>query len=208
MPLPYRVVLTGGPCAGKSKALEALKRTFGDAVLVVPEASTILIEGGIPRPGHGVGGWSQEWQDDFEHATLALHRALDNMGERAAREQGAQVIVYDRSCLDGAAFVSGTVEEFCAQYGLSYGNELARFDMIIHLQSLAAWDPAQYMVYVGEKRLEDEAATANLREQKLLTVWGKHKRHVVVKGSPNITEKIEAVTKLVAEFVNGKTLFA
>jgi len=69
--------------------------------------------------------------------------------------------------------------------------------MIIHLQSLAAWDPAQYELYVGEHRVGEDVATANLREQKLLTVWEKHKRHVVVKGSPNLKEKVDRVTALI-----------
>ena len=47
-----KIVLTGGPCAGKTTALTELEKEFtekGYQVLMVPEAATILINSGI-RP--------------------------------------------------------------------------------------------------------------------------------------------------------------
>ena len=47
------IVITGGPCAGKSTAMDTIKETFGEmgyAVLFVSETATELINGGItPR---------------------------------------------------------------------------------------------------------------------------------------------------------------
>jgi hypothetical protein len=45
----YRIALTGGPCAGKSTALESIKTHFeknGFKVLIVPEVPTIVGKGG------------------------------------------------------------------------------------------------------------------------------------------------------------------
>ena len=47
-----KIVLTGGPCAGKTTALQQIEREFtekGYHVLIVPEAASILIGAGI-RP--------------------------------------------------------------------------------------------------------------------------------------------------------------
>jgi putative protein kinase ArgK-like GTPase of G3E family len=44
-----RILLTGGPCAGKSTALAAISQDLtqlGYKVLVVPEAATIIMKGG------------------------------------------------------------------------------------------------------------------------------------------------------------------
>ena len=44
-----RVLLTGGPCAGKTTALAAIKQDLtqlGYKVLVVPEAATLIMKGG------------------------------------------------------------------------------------------------------------------------------------------------------------------
>lgn len=48
-----RVVLTGGPCAGKSTALTRLKETcqqHGYECYTVPEIPTLMIDGGLPFP--------------------------------------------------------------------------------------------------------------------------------------------------------------
>ena len=44
-----RILLTGGPCAGKSTAIAAISQDLtqlGYKVLVVPEAATIIMKGG------------------------------------------------------------------------------------------------------------------------------------------------------------------
>ena len=45
-----KIVLTGGPCAGKSEAAKLIKEKFtaqGYVVLFVPETATELISGGV-----------------------------------------------------------------------------------------------------------------------------------------------------------------
>jgi hypothetical protein len=44
-----RVVLTGGPGAGKTAVLELARQYFCKHVLVLPEAAGILFGGGFPR---------------------------------------------------------------------------------------------------------------------------------------------------------------
>src|SRR5688500_11067731 len=43
------VVLTGGPGAGKTAVLEAVRRSFCRHIGVLPEAASILFGGGFPR---------------------------------------------------------------------------------------------------------------------------------------------------------------
>ena len=44
-----RIVLSGGPGGGKTTAADLFRREIGDRVVIVPEAATILFEGGFPR---------------------------------------------------------------------------------------------------------------------------------------------------------------
>lgn len=46
-----RVVLTGGPGAGKTATLELIRQSFCEHVKVLPEAAGILFGGGFPRGG-------------------------------------------------------------------------------------------------------------------------------------------------------------
>ena len=46
----YRIILTGGPCGGKTSCKDAIEKHFtnlGVAVYRVPEAATIFIQGGL-----------------------------------------------------------------------------------------------------------------------------------------------------------------
>ena len=55
-----QIVLTGGPCSGKTTVLNAIKKRFGTAVVASPEAATIPLSGGFPLPGRDL-DWSPEW---------------------------------------------------------------------------------------------------------------------------------------------------
>ena len=45
-----KVVLTGGPAAGKTAIADVLSRQLEKRICVVPESATILFKGGFPRP--------------------------------------------------------------------------------------------------------------------------------------------------------------
>lgn len=46
---PRRIVLTGGPGAGKTAVLEMMRKTLCEHVVVVPESAGIVFGGGFPR---------------------------------------------------------------------------------------------------------------------------------------------------------------
>jgi hypothetical protein len=64
---PRRVVLTGGPGAGKTATLEMIKQSFCDHVRVLPAAS-VVFGGGFPRPRAGDG------LDAAQRATFYVQR--------------------------------------------------------------------------------------------------------------------------------------
>jgi dephospho-CoA kinase len=43
-----KIVLTGGPCAGKTSCLRAIRAEFGEQVVTVPEVATLLLNNGFP----------------------------------------------------------------------------------------------------------------------------------------------------------------
>ena len=46
----YRIVLTGGPCGGKTSCKDAIEKHFSDkgiSIYHVPESATIFIQGGF-----------------------------------------------------------------------------------------------------------------------------------------------------------------
>src|SRR5437879_4150288 len=98
-----KIVLTGGPCSGKSTVHRALREQFPAQVVLVPEAATLLLGGGFPVPGQHL-PWSPEWQAVFQAAVLPLQHHLEDAYLLVAGSRGSKLVVCDRGVLDGAAY--------------------------------------------------------------------------------------------------------
>jgi len=99
------IVLTGGPCGGKSSSLDKIIETFaakGYDVLAAPEVPTILMNGGCRYPGID-GGKKLE---DFEIALMSLQMQMEDSFRRVARSTGRPtLLVLDRGMADPAAYI-------------------------------------------------------------------------------------------------------
>ncbi len=184
------LVLTGGPCAGKSTVLEYLRASLPNAAFV-PEAATVLLSGGYPVPGREV-EYSDHWRHNFQGAILDLQLRLESFWGHVAQEAGKQVLGLDRGVLDGAAYTPGGAAEFTATYGLNLDTTLQRYHSVYHLESLATGNPASYGKQGNAERMEslEEAAELELATRK---VWSAHPRHTVFAAEPNISRKAERV---------------
>ncbi len=205
-----KIALTGGPCAGKSALLEALKYEFGDDVVIVPEVATQLLEvpydeGGIGVPGRDV-EWSQEWQDRFQKMIIdkQLHDETVITQTADGRERPT-VVVCDRGVLDGAAYVAGGREEFLQKFNLNPQTCNDLYDEVIHLNSLATDKPDLYeqLKVTNPSRFETVERAKEL-DEKTFQAWEGHPNHVRVASGEGIEQKIETtfgeIRKLLREF--------
>ncbi|NTW15711.1 MAG: ATP-binding protein [Candidatus Moranbacteria bacterium] len=192
------IVLTGGPCGGKSTVLRALREEFGDRLVPVPEAATVLFEGGFPVPGRDI-EWSEEWQEAFQPAVLALQAALERSHELLAADLDA-VLVCDRGRLDGAAYTEGGVGAFCRIHGLDEAETHGRYDLVIHLESLATSHPERYGTEGNAARYES-LEQAQALEHATREAWGNHPRRKVIGGERGMEGKIADVIALVRELL-------
>jgi len=188
-----KIVITGGPCAGKSTVIEAIAEEFGNRVVVVPEVATALFEAGFPPPNP----WTQEWQDALQAAIIVGQYRFEARAEAEARDNGCQIIICDRGILDGAAYLQGGVEEFCGRFDVDEGEILSRYEAVIHLESLSTLDPELYreLAKSNPSRFED-IAMAEERELNLRRAWSGHKNRM------HLSADIEASTGRVREIIN------
>ena len=186
-----RIVLTGGPCSGKSTVQRALSEEFHGLITLVPEAATLLLEGGFPVPGRDL-PWSEEWQVCFQSAILPLQRSLEEAYHLVARYAGSKLIVCDRGILDGAAYTPGGNVEFCLRHGLDVADILGRYDAILHLESLATSDPEKYGKTGNDSRFEPLAQAQGL-EHATRAAWAKHPKHILIPGQLGFEGKIAEV---------------
>lgn len=194
-----KIVVTGGPCAGKTSVLNAIRDYYGDHVLLVPETATILLSGGFPQPGRDC-EWSQTWQDIFQIAVTNTQLALEAIYEIEARRRGLTLLVLDRGLLDGAAYLTRGQHEYCVRFGLRREVIHDRYAAVIHLESLATAQPALYGSTNNACRYET-LEQAQALEYAVRAAWAGHPYHTFLPSSVTLAEQIEMVKHLIEPYL-------
>jgi predicted ATPase len=121
---PRRVVLTGGPGAGKTAVLEMLSHLVCPHVVITREAAGILFAGGFPRRADVVA------RRAVQRAIFHVQREL----EALAASNNPAVVLCDRGVVDGFAYWPGP-DAFWSAVGMTREAALARYDAVIHLRT-------------------------------------------------------------------------
>lgn len=124
------IVLTGGPCSGKSSVMSLLKQDFGDIVHCVPEVASIVIAqvGVSPPVDHPVA------HRRFQRAVARIQRDFEAISEVQAIRDGKKALLLDRGVLDIAAYLPNGVMELVDICGTTPGHEYGRYDEVLCLQ--------------------------------------------------------------------------
>ncbi len=198
--LPHvpKVVLTGGPCAGKSTALAHLGRALraaGVRVAFSREVATDLIQAG-GTPWKGVRE-RYEFQRAVVRISLAQECALAEY-VRATSDGAPAVLICDRGIADCRAYVGE--EEYrrvLAEMGETPGSIFSRYDLVVHMVTAAMGAEAYYQNENNAARYEsaEEArrADANLRK-----AWCAHPHVLMVDNrAGGFPEKLRRTTAAV-----------
>lgn len=172
--LSRRIVLTGGPGAGKTAVLELLRRSLCEHVVIVPEAAGVLFAGGFPR---------SEQPDARRAAQIAIYHVQVQL-EASFLAGGAGIMLCDRGAVDGFAYwPRGT--GFWTAMGTSRNDMLGRYDAVIHLRV-----PDADGGYGHQNRLRIEAAAeARTLDERILEAWEGHPRRFVIDNTPDFLAK-------------------
>ncbi len=182
---PRRIVLTGGPGAGKTAVLELIRKAFCEHIHVLSEAAGIVFGGGFPRGGEG------EVRRAAQRAIFFVQREL----EAAATGRNAAIVLCDRGTIDGVAYWPGPGELFGA-VGTTEAEQLARYHAVIHLRV-----PAGDGGYDNSNPLRVESATeAAAIDARIASAWSRHpRRYEVASASDFLAKAARAVEILRGE---------
>ncbi len=169
-----KIVLTGGPCAGKTTIFNHLKEEYRDKAVFVPEIATKLFDEGYPREGSEP---TPQWQNTFQSAVMSAQMKLEAEAETEALAAGKTVIVCDRGTLDGGAYTTGGKQAFCDLNKLNAQEIIDDYDTVIHLESMAIGDPEAYENTSNTHRLES-VETATKLDQAIWDAWTGHPQHI------------------------------
>jgi broad-specificity NMP kinase len=170
-----RIVLTGGPGAGKTAVLELMRQSFCKHVKVLPEAASIVFGGGFPREEDA------ECKRAAQRAIFYVQRELEYAGD----SHNPTIVLCDRGTLDGLAYWPGSVDEFLSSLGTTLAEQLARYDAVIHLRT-----PAEEQGYNKQNPLRTEsAAVAAEVDRRILQAWQSHPKRFVVESTNEFLDR-------------------
>jgi predicted ATPase len=177
-----RIVLTGGPGAGKTAVLEMLRNEICQHVLITKEAAGILFAGGFPR------GYEPVKRRAAQRAIYHVQLELEAMLEDA----NAAAILFDRAVVDGSAYWPGP-GDFWREVGMTREQAISRYDAVIHMRS-----PDGPNGYGHQNPLRTEtAAEARVIDERILDAWRGHPNRMVVEAMPNFLAKAERALALI-----------
>ena len=196
-----RIVLTGGPAAGKttliSRILKEFKQEDGWRVITIPETATDLISGfGLgPFPGC----MSME---EFQYFVISdqLHKEkLALKGAETVPEEKV-LIIYDRAVFDDLAYI--TQEQFektLAYFGKTPEEIMRGYDAVLHLVTCAKG--AEFAYNFGNAARYEDIDTAREKDDLTLQAWSSHPKICVIDNSVDFEDKINRAVAKIYELI-------
>lgn len=195
----HRIVLTGGPCGGKSTALAKVSdrlSSLGFRVFLVPEAATMMFGGGAT-----LRETTPEQLFTFQASLLRLQLALEESFLALARSAGQPaVLLYDRGALDPSAYVDDAMlQALVDDLGTTpVALRDGRYDAVLHLVTAAEGAEFFYSTTNNPTRTETPEQ-ARAIDQRLREAWLGHPHLRVIDNSTDFEGKIRRVFEAVRQ---------
>ena len=192
-----RIVLTGGPCAGKTTALVRIIEHFsslGYKVFTIPEVPTLYSQG----------GWNYLTKNynlyyEGERAILETQLALEDSFMRMAEVcTKPTLIVCDRGTMDISAYMTPEMwEDITSKSNTNSGELRSRYDAILHMVSAADGAEQYYTTATNATRYEqmNEEGLRIAREldKKVIKAWTGHPHLRVINNNDDFNAKLNRV---------------
>lgn len=185
--MKVRIVLTGGPSAGKTTLLELIHKQFAPSVGVAPEAASILFRGGFPRPVTA---------EDYIHTQRSIYGLQKELELQAFEKVSGAAVFCDRGSLDGAAYWQGSLREFCFAMGTTIERELSRYTAVLHLQT--APENAGYSL--NDVRTETYSEALAL-DRRVGEIWSSHPNYIFIANGGSFIEKLNRAMHALAPYL-------
>ncbi len=183
------IVLTGGPCGGKSSALPFLKTELekcGWRVLTVGETATDLMQSGITPTG------MKAWVD-YQHLNTDYMLFKHNLFFKAAEmmpDDKPTVVIFDRGINDCLAYAERTVFEVTLQkYNTAPIAARDRYGAVFHMTTAADGALEHYTLKNNKVRTETPEQAIAL-DRKTLSCWMGHPHLRVISNRGDFQQKL------------------
>jgi len=194
-----KIVITGGPCAGKSTALTWIQDEYnkkGYSVVFVPESATELILAGLS---------SSTLKSNIEFQALLLKNQLnkEKLFEEYAKklESDKVLIVCDRGAMDGKAYIKPDEYGQMLKYlGVTEVELRDNYDAVFHLITTANGAEEYYTLENNKARFE-KLDDARKSDKKTLQAWTGHPHLRVIDNSTDFQGKMHKLITEISTFL-------
>ena len=194
-----KIVITGGPCAGKSTAFSRIQEEFtslGYNVLFVPETATELINGGIAP-------WTCKTADEFQKFLMRLQLEKEKIFVDATSSMSGEkfLIVCDRGMLDNKSYMTSFgFNSVLNELNLNETELRDNYDAVFHLVT-AANGAEEFYTTSNNTAITETPEEARIIDEKLISAWTGHPHLRVIDNSTSFDDKIKRLIKEIATFL-------
>ncbi len=184
----FNLVITGGPCGGKSTAIakifdELTKK--GYCVLVVPETATEMIINGVTSKLIG----DINFQEVLFKKQLQKEELYRDITKFVQNDK--VIVIYDRGLMDNKCYMSD--KQFYNMLKKFNTNEVeikSRYDAVFHMVTAADGKEKFYTTANNEARSENIEQARKL-DKKCICAWNGHSQFKIIDNSTDFENKIK-----------------
>ncbi len=186
-----KIVLTGGPHGGKSKAIKKLKQMLeenGINVIVVTEAASGVLESGFEgeKPSY-----------EFQKAVALYQLTMEAKAENSAKDN--TVIICDRGLMDARVYLSDDeFERFKSETNMTEVDLRDRYDAVFHLDSTSV---NKEMVYENDHIRDESRDEAQDINERSLKAWCGNFHYRFIPVCDTIDQKLDILFREVKAFL-------
>lgn len=194
-----KIVLTGGPCAGKTTTNERIEEFYtklGYAVFTLPEAATLFINAGA------------EFLTKDRNLYFEIHRNMmtfllqmeDSFYEIAKATGKPALIINDRGTMDLSAYMEPEDwQALIKAIGKTEEELMDRYKAVFHLSTSAKGAPNSYTLSNNSARMEETLAEAIRVDDNLIKAWERHPNLHIIASEEFVKDKIDNVLYSIAQ---------
>lgn len=194
----WKLVLTGGPCGGKTTGQARLSTFFenlGWKVYRVPETATVLLGGGVnfaELPEYA----QIEFQENLLRTMIQIENSFFALAEASDRNC---LVICDRGTMDASAFVSREQWEDILTSNQCDEVDIRdnRYHQVVHMVTSAKGAEQYYSIEQHATRLEG-LEEARDRDTKAAEAWIGHPYVDIIDNKSNFESKINRLISCVA----------
>ena len=201
----FKIVFTGGPCAGKSETIKAvseyISKNYNVNVIIIGETATELINSGIvPTMFENI--------EDFQRIVLTTQLNKEENAVYSAKclsNDKPTIILCDRGILDNKAYWDrqSDFDKLLYQTPYSEIEFLDSYDLVVDLISTSNSSLGEYDLESNKARYENEFVARNL-DNRTSNAWVGHNNLYLIECCKTIEEKKQKVINIIDSFINKK----